>query len=162
MTYFERWITVKPRIIADEDLLKRVRTLFEHHYVEGWPDSRLPLRIAGGTNHELYWIGNVQKNVALRLAQRPYEIGSERLLREVAAFDKAFYDGKKVPNFVGVITYKSFAALVTEDLSEGGKMPLQDSKSEIHVRKNADGSISRFFVINYFTFLIFDRCLKKR
>ncbi len=164
--YYQRTLRLKPLISADQDMLKRIRSIRDYQYHKGELDESVKL-LGEGSSNNIYNIGSVtdpetqrEIPIAIRLDKAPslLDVFLNQLEKELEEYEAAHALGENTPYFVGVVTFPyddkgdiKIFAILTEDISKKKALPLKTIDGDFsHVeRMNEDGSKQLFFIDPY-------------
>jgi len=154
--YLNRWLGLKPQIESDYSVLGNIVGVFDYLYrYKKLPKSVVEL--GEGESHILYNVGQVgELEIALRITKWSIKLiyTSDILLKdpksdledEIACFVDAYVSDRNPPLFVGIINWKDYLAILTEDVSKCGKLRLESVSWTDFDRINDDGTKERFFL----------------
>jgi len=160
--YYQRALRLKPLILADHDMLNRIRSIRDHQYHQGELDESVEL-LGEGSSNNIYNIGSVtdpetqrEIPIAIRLDKVPslLDVFLSQLERELEEYEAAHALGENTPYFVSVVTFPYddkgdiIFAILTEDISKKKALPLKtiDGDYSRVKRTNEDGSTQPFFI----------------
>lgn len=156
--YYDRWLAIKPVIEANTDITDKIKSA-----IEGWVGYRqIPryINVLGkGTNNTICSMGSIENpfggrlHLALRVPMKE-DVSGKLVSEDIIAYENKFDSDLVIPFFAGVVGSKLeglpryFHAMLTEDLTLGGKLKLYAGEcGEKHgVRVLENGNSERVYV----------------
>lgn len=154
--YFNRVVTLKPVILADEQMAGRMGSVFRHHIQSDELDPEVVLLGEGylkvnygvgkvhnpETGQDLYIAMKLSKGKSLNYLFAPGDMPITGLFADL---EKAFAFEKNVPYFTGTVAWRSpqqtpFFAILTEDMTNGGDLEVEQKRYFDHDVLLVDGS----------------------
>lgn len=159
--WFGRWLEVRSKLGKDVDAQRNIAQVINQYY---YSSDRETGYLGEGETHIVFragFLGDLALAIKTKL-ERPYNIEKgyfEGIVEQIVGYDDAFRNGKYpyLPKFLGIVSWGKNLALLTEDLGEGGKYPLEPpfhmNEQLTHVVRTKEGIEEKFFVDP----LIYDR-----